>query len=583
MQNNNMNKQYNTIQKENDIMNAIMCLSNVIEYNNKLMTDNVQAAIYQAQTQNRKPRRKKVESYIAFSQQSLNLIQTFDDGKSNCLVLSDEACGTPQIFRLKLWGIKMMQEYFVIYFEKASIYIVGEFKKLSERYLYELFVLEGVIFNLHIPQKEISKTLYAAFAHKIVSCTTETYLCVLQGWYNQKFYCYQPEALIGRNCFPPLPLQKKIFPMKMIDADKIEKYFCKLREILDTQVRLIIAVYPFAGILNSILKKKGITANFYINFILDDMLLKRKICWFLQVFSREKLEPIKLDISDKKLNAVLEESNDEVLITDSCCFSQSDYSRKKIRRSLERIANICSGRNDWSGERGIPLCVVLANFSTEYMFGKNVVNIFLHQSEWKHITTEPEIMESVLSSFVSYVEHNYDKIIQQIETVKRNSDFQMFGIVMKLVEGFWQGLKLDFCTELNVPRNFDIGNILYTEQLEVEYVEIAIKLIRESVKNMGVIHKKAAKSCQDIVFNEQYLWMPTAVFKKILEARGMLRYEARFLAELKKEAVLVTDKEGFSKKLQICGNRQEFYQFSREKLSPAGMVDIVDLGGKVHA
>ena len=563
------------------VLNAVTGLSYEIARVNQMTYENVSAAICQAQMQNRKPRRKKVGVYITFSQQGLNLVQRFDDGTENFLILSSEVFGTPQIYKLRFWGMKIPGKYFLVFFKESSIYIIGNCEKLSPKYLYDCFLLSGIRFSLQIPKKEVADALYEELAPGIISCVSEMQLCALQGWYRKKFNSYSHDGIICEECLPLLPLQKKTFPSVILDKEKINQYFCKLRKISDMRARVTIALYPFAGILNSILQKQEINCSFYINFIVDDMALKKKICWFLQIFSRENLEPISLDISDKQLKTLLEEMNDEVLITDSCLPGQSKYTQSKIGRNLEWVGNICSGRTIWSGERKLLLCAVLANISFDYVYGSNVLNIFLRQAEWQNITMNPEIMEAVFCSFVSYVERHYDQVIQKIETEKRNFGCEMFPIVLKLVEGFWQEIKLDFCTELDVPRNFDVTNMLEEEQREEDFADISIKLIREAIKDQGIVSKQKAKSCDNMVYNDHYLWISTIFFKELLQSQNMARYEARFLAEMKGEEILITDKEGYSRKLQIDGNRREFYQFSRERLSPAGLVDIVELGGKV--
>ena len=565
------------------VLNIVTGLSCEIARGNQMTYENVSAAIYQAQMQNRKPRRKKVGAYITFSQQGLNLVQRFDDGTEKFLILSSQIFGTPQIFQLKFWGMKMEEKYFTIFFPESSTWIIGERKRLSARYLYQCFVMAGVTFNPQIPKKEVSDALFEDLTSKIVFCESEMQLCALQGWYGKRFHNYSRDCIACEDCLPPLPLQKKTFPNHALNIGRIKEYFSELRKISDMRARVIIALYPFAGILNSILQKQEINCSFYINFIVDDMALKKKICWFLQIFSRENLEPISLDISDKQLKTLLEGTNDEVLITDSCLPGQTNYTQSKIGRNLEWVGNICSGRIIWSGERKLPLCAVLANISADYVYGSHVLNIFLRQAEWQNITMNPEIIEGVFSSFVSYIECHYDQVIQKIETEKRNFGCGMFLIVLKLVEGFWQELKLDFYTGLDVPRNFDVANMLEEEPQEEDFADIAIKLVREAVKVQGIASKKKAKSCDNMVYNDHYLWITTNFFKELLQSQSMARYEAHFLAEMKREGILITDKEGYSRKLQIDGNRREFYQFSRERLSPAGLVDIVELGGKVNA
>jgi len=53
------------------------------------------------------------------------------------------------------------------------------------------------------------------------------------------------------------------------------------------------------------------------------------------------------------------------------------------------------------------------------------------------------------------------------------------------------------------------------------------------------------------------------------------------LLELRREGVLKVDKEGFTRKLQVEGVRQETYQIRKAIFDEEGRADIIDLAREV--
>ena len=51
----------------------------------------------------------------------------------------------------------------------------------------------------------------------------------------------------------------------------------------------------------------------------------------------------------------------------------------------------------------------------------------------------------------------------------------------------------------------------------------------------------------------------------------------RILHEAREKRMLITDTEGYTRKMQIGGKRVEMYQFSRNALNVPGGAEIIDL------
>ena len=79
-------------------------------------------------------------------------------------------------------------------------------------------------------------------------------------------------------------------------------------------------------------------------------------------------------------------------------------------------------------------------------------------------------------------------------------------------------------------------------------------------------------------FNDEYLWIPPITLDIMLQNSGSPLHKSAILSELKITGDLKADTEGLTRKLQINGKRQEFYQFKREFFNVIGMADITNLG-----
>ena len=67
----------------------------------------------------------------------------------------------------------------------------------------------------------------------------------------------------------------------------------------------------------------------------------------------------------------------------------------------------------------------------------------------------------------------------------------------------------------------------------------------------------------------------------MLEKKNIEKQKYPMLLELRREGVLKVDKEGFTRKLQVEGVRQETYQIRKAIFDEEGRADIIDLAREV--
>lgn len=80
-----------------------------------------------------------------------------------------------------------------------------------------------------------------------------------------------------------------------------------------------------------------------------------------------------------------------------------------------------------------------------------------------------------------------------------------------------------------------------------------------------------------IYYNADTVWISPQILKMMLSKNGLLPEKTRLLHEAREKRMLITDAEGYSRKMQIGGKRVEMYQFRRNSLNIPGGAEIIDL------
>lgn len=226
-------------------------------------------------------------------------------------------------------------------------------------------------------------------------------------------------------------------------------------------------------------------------------------------------------------------------------------------------------------------------FSRERILEKGVQNIFVDSEFYKDdgrntLFIEHHVMEAVLSDFVSYAQKNLESIWNIIMKKMREDgrDAQVIGGVYDIVTQYWKGKGVCFTEALKVPPKINWTEIIGMHEYdEEELIETFIEVIRKGIQHFYGVEKKRGNECRKGAFfySFDYIWFPTKILRLILSKQGMMPYMDTILLILRDRGVLIVDKIGFSRKLQMSGKSIETYQMKRDFFNQLGVNDIVDM------
>ena len=317
----------------------------------------------------------------------------------------------------------------------------------------------------------------------------------------------------------------------------------------------------------------GKHANFSLNFIDADPISQKEICALIKIFNRKSLIPITLDLSEKKLDGLLSTSNDEVIICDARYLGYSNTFQKKIKKNQKKVINATNGRRSMNSENeGISnfSCVL---FSDERILEYGVKNIFVGDDFFREkpstfMFMENKVMEALFSNFIPYVRKNLEIIWEiMIREKDKNGDIQKTAeSVYEILTLYWEEKGISFSEKINLS-NPQIWKKIIDDEIynDEEILGLFIEIFRKQTKNICAIEKKrnAEYHPYSIYYSEEYIWIPTEIFRKILANEKMFTRLNNLLQMLKEHGELVTDNSGFSRKIQVSGNGIESYQIRR--------------------
>lgn len=573
---------------DQELVQTLNNLGNQIGFNNQLLLDNVQAIASKAEYYVRKGRKKQIGQNLIVSENSyLSIKKSFDDGSSDYIQISNILTGKVSVYKLVFRG-NNPKNFFAILFENEDIFITGIIEKLSPRYIFERFIMTLGPFLQGATQTLIANSLFEYFAPKIEHTNQKKIFPSLAGWdINGDFFHADNFIFRGNTEFSGFPVFKKSFENANLTQGVIDTYFHEINNIFDEENRLLIALCPFQGIINSLFYEMGKHANFSLNFIDADPISQKEICALIKIFNRKSLIPITLDLSEKKLDGLLSTSNDEVIICDARYLGYSNTFQKKIKKNQKKVINATNGRRSMNSENeGISnfSCVL---FSDERILEYGVKNIFVGDDFFREkpstfMFMENKVMEALFSNFIPYVRKNLEIIWEiMIREKDKNGDIQKTAeSVYEILTLYWEEKGISFSEKINLS-NPQIWKKIIDDEIynDEEILGLFIEIFRKQTKNICAIEKKrnAEYHPYSIYYSEEYIWIPTEIFRKILANEKMFTRLNNLLQMLKEHGELVTDNSGFSRKIQVSGNGIESYQIRRNFFNSPGIVEIIDL------
>lgn len=535
----------------------------------------------------RKKRRKMCREQLGKLQNGeIVLVATYDDGTQEIAPFITNQKGEFCIYKIHTAQSSTAPKWYGIFFRISGQWIFLE--KLQPRHFYEKFIKAGVEFVSGKSQEKIGRLLFEAFAPKLEATEEKLIVNGMAGWNNGEFYTMHNFPFAKNAEFADMPVMRKKFEAAKMTEKTAESYFREMQCIPKWEDRLMIMLFPFAGILSSIMEEEGNPWDLCINIISLGKVSGRQICGWLQIFNRENLVPHNVDVNEKEFDAMLANCKDELFIADfRIRKSETAYQKAKRQRRMGKCIDIMTGKYGLPGLGGKRVCAGFVSLADELCFEPGVYNIVLSQDDHKKDTMadsflEGKVMEAIFSGFISYVKNNWEGIWTNIRKAKVRSDSRIAPLyaVMDIVQDFWKSEGIDFQKFAGCPERIDFlalfeGGCYKVEELQ----DVFIQAIRGEAGNYYFVHRKAPDTKEAaILYDEKYIWFPPDVLSNIAKSTGLSGELRKILLQMKMQNLLETDEEGLTRKLQRNGIRKEFYQFRREVFQEVGKIDIVKLG-----
>lgn len=571
-----------------NLSNYLYSLGQQIGMNNKLLLDNVDQMIKKTERQNQKRRRKKEGDQLVVSGDLfLGMNRFYDDGSNALFQLSKVLTGKNSVYILDFQGLEK-NEKFGIFFENEGIWVVGDKRKVKPACLLDYFVKAAGSFCPGVSGAIIGKLLYDHWAVSIEQTENRLTVPVLAGWHNGDFLHAGNFMFKKTTDFPSIPVLEKDFPNVVFTEEIVQVYFQELQKIFRWKERLLITLYPFVGILSSIFDEMHVQVDISLNFVEIDPIDRKVICSWLKIFNRRILLPRSLDLKETELRHLIARSNDEVLIFDATEEAgETDYHRRKLKKNIAAVIAGMRHQGNVTEEKRLHGSFACAFFSNDRILEAGVQNIMVDHEFYKDdernvIFVEHQAMEAVLSDFVSYVKRDMEKIWNMIMKNRRGeeNDDHIFASVYGILKGYWDKKGVDFHEMLKIPTVIEWADILGLNKYDDEdLVETFIMSVRKKIGLFYAIEKKREGDFKQgaIFYSPDYIWIPTKVMRMILNKEGLFLHLNTILLILKRKGVLITDRTGFSRKLQMSGKILEVYQMKRNFFNSPGFSEIIDL------
>lgn len=534
----------------------------------------------------KKKRHRVVSHFIACDEeQKILMHKLFDDNTTQGIPLILNTRGPINIF-----VYKFAEFDFAIYnlvFGDMSMHVWGNMADLTVNGLYSRFICCGIAFTLHFSKRQISEALFNKFVPEIKNCDEIIEISGLAGWDENYFRTSRDfEYIKNIEKLPRLPVLKKRM-MRNAQFDLVgRQYFELLKKIENVEDRIVIMLYPYAAVLCSIMARYRLRLPIALNFIIlntdfDAIVL----LYFLQIFNRENFETYFLGESEKNIQVALSESKDETIVFSG--FTDKDNSAYKNGKLLKNINNI-SGKvlgkyNLGDGMKKSPE-IALSFITNQYVHNRNVRNICVDNDfgiNWRDVKDiDTDVIGTVISSFVQYVQENIERTISIMKEKKsyKTKEEEFWRKLLVVVIDFWKSGGVSLEEEIKIDDGF---NFLWSPVFHdtEDVVTIFIESVRSQMPKLTVLNKKAKTETTniDVVFDKDYIWIPTEKFDTLLKRGGLQNKKHEILSRSKNTGILITDDCGFSRKLMIGGKRSESYQFLRKSFNQLGRVEIIEL------
>lgn len=473
----------------------------------------------------------------------------------------------------------------LIIIDKNSVILrLNEIKPLK---VYAAFLRAGCNFNLTISKNKVGEAL-CDYINKMIGANNKfVEVSGKAGWEAGYYMSAESlEYLVDYAFCKDIPLLQKHFCRldHIKNLARLENYSIRIQRIKNEKNRVIFALTPFAGMINSLLTREGLMMPFVLNIVLmtDDITIISEIMHFMQIFSRNmKLQPVNVSVSSKEITKIINSSKDEVIIFAGFVNTyMSYYERQKVCKNLNMLAEKALGRiGTLYGENEIQSVVVL--ISNQQILQSGVKNIFLDDDFFTDSVTKWDFdeIQSVFALFVDYVENHMKDVLCLIANQEGDNRKKYWQGLLSVVDDFWRAVNGSFRKVLGLDENFEYS-FLWQEEISCESdVQYLKKAVRKAMETITVTRREMYLNTALFIYDDEYIWIDTQLFKWILENSGLENIKHEILFNCKEEGILLTENNtrGYTTRMQSAGIRREYYKFYRYKFTDLGEVEIIDL------
>lgn len=568
---------------QNQIMQSLATVNANVINTSECVAHHLQTIEKKLKNTEIKKRRSYVSENLALqSNGKIMLVRNYDDGTQEVKEFSYNLTGKWSVARIAFRKVDVKDSKYIILFPDSNLWIVGDVKKNRGKNLYEAFVKAGVVFASDNSVSKIQRILFSTFGAEIDRTQAVYYFPELAGWNGDRFLYAENCNYEQRMDFPNLPIMQKHFKFQRGNKKQLAMYLGIYQNITSWQERLLILEMPVLGILSSIFAEEERRLNCFLNLVFCENILTKDLLSMLQIFNGYEVRSLDAGMNSNSLRRILEEANDEVVIVDATG-EENGYLKKKKQNNVQQIAKkICHPGNSAFGiSRDLNLVLVVLNDTV--MLQPDAINI-MFSAELLRLTENiknigREIVDIFFTEFIRFAENR----LEEIRTIIKYSDDTTEGILLtgwKILEKFFSTWAIDIYNVGTFPKNIDFDNILEKFEIPKDLTETFYKLIRNEISHWYMMekHKEQKYVFTACYYDDEYFWVPTKIFDRMLAQEGMLPLKLNFLYEMKKRGNLQTDSTGLSSRVQIGGIRFEAYKFLRSCFSMVGEADIVDLG-----
>lgn len=469
--------------------------------------------------------------------------------------------------------------------EDYTCYVPWE--KVSGKTIYTAMIRAGIVFN---PQFKITEV--CSFLERMllphIDAAERILLNHLSGWNFERGRFMQGPFCSDWAIDCPMPRDAKIIEGKGISHSVLEEYVGYFRGITDEKLRMMLWIYPFVGITNSLLDKNGLCFQGVLNLVLSNSAeLLNIVSFLLQTYHRHKMSIF--SILDKSVYRCLGEAKDEVTVLKSTDV-ETTYLKQKQREKIRQLMQYACKEQLLPDPFNRELLGVLCILTKIPLDGTKVIHLYVEEEDFvsaipKMGTKDQDVMQEIWFGYVKWIQLNWESVQRMIQSFsgkcmdRRNA--AVFEAVYYLVERYFESLDVKcICKTMGLLVKPDFEEI-FMEESDVEVVDCFIRGFRMAIQEYYVQDTRVDRSCFEkekiVLFDGKSLSIKKDHFDQEL-SKMKIENKQKFLTELANMNMLIVNTDKFYYYQQLSRERFRFVKIRLELFERIGEISIIDLG-----